>query len=532
MDFLEYYKDKKVGVYDAKTNRWHAVSRMTIANGCFQDVVFNEDTHSQVFDLYVLPGFIDAHCHILENPICPDICRIANDESNISNLLKVASQNILTAMEAGITSIKDLGGRNFLSVDIAKRLNESLGTTRVYTSGCYFTSRGGHCSDRGGVVVDCLEEFVRGINYLRAHDIIYCKIIHGDEGFESQMLLNMVQIAHQNGMIVSCHSYTEKAAFEAVNAGVDILEHAGDYSEGLLDTIKVKNIIIVPTFVSAYDGLNSSSVLTDVDYSVLQTWYDGEKKVIPKLFKKNIKVALGTDGGFDGTLFNSLIREIRLIRQVFPFISIEQLLYSAFVVTPQTIGMQCKLGKICKDYLADFQVYDKDPITDIDNVLGNPFSVWVNGEEIYRNIDIKDVVIRNLSKNDVNNIMKSINHPFFDCTFNGDFWSPNEIESWISSTRDCCIGAFLGNKLIGYCLTHCHEEVHKVHLENIFVEKPYRNHGIGRRLIDEIVRHYQGEASLLRFVGLIDNNNVAAFLLLNKSDFIKGSTYFWMQKNV
>ena len=257
---------KRVGLYDPDTGRWRPVSDIIIANGCFQSVLYDDSVcHDSGFDFYILPGFVDAHCHMFENPLSAETCAFEADEIDYTEILQVASKNIHTACRAGITSIKDLGGRFYYSISAAKCLNQRGGASRIYTSGCYFTSRGGHCSDRGGIVIDDLDSFIQGVDYLTKHDVHFCKIIHSDDGFDRQLLMDMVYEAHKREMIVSCHSYTEKAANDAVLAEVDILEHAGDYSDGLLSKIKDKGIIVVPTFVSAYDGLRSNSVLSDVN---------------------------------------------------------------------------------------------------------------------------------------------------------------------------------------------------------------------------------------------------------------------------
>lgn len=532
MNLLEYYNGKSIGFYDAESKGWRPLSKLIISNGCFQIVEYGNPIHENIlFDYYILPGFIDAHCHMFEDPYKPDTVCSNIDKQDDSELFLIASKNTQIACEAGITSIKDLGGRFYSSIITAERLNEKLSASRVFTSGCYFTSRGGHCADRGGIIIDDIDEFIQGLDYLKNHNIQFCKIIHGDDGFKKNLLFDMINEAHKKKMLVSCHSYTEKAAKEAVAAGTDILEHVGDYSDRLLDQIKENNIIVVPTFVAAYDGLACDCVLSDVNTSVMQMWYDAEIEVIPKLFEKGIKVALGTDGGFEGTPFNSLIREIVLINKMFPSISITSLLYCAFIINPQTLNRQNLLGKIRSGYFADFQIYENNPLNDVENDLGHPKSVWVNGEEVYCCIRPDDVVIRNLTISDVNGIIKSINHPFFDCTLQGDFWSNTELESWILSMHDCSIGAFIHNKLIGFCLSHFHKETHKVHIENIYVEEKYRGRGVGSKLLFEIKRYYQNEINQIRYVALVDIENAVACRLLKKAGFSQGAQFYWMQKN-
>lgn len=111
---------------------------------------------------------------------------------------------------------------------------------RLFSSGCYFTVPQGHCSDRGAIEISNMNDFIRGMQPLIDNDVHFCKIINSDDGFEVDLLTHMIEYAHNQNMVVSCHAYTEKAAFVAVEAGTDTLEHVGAYSDELLSLIKEK----------------------------------------------------------------------------------------------------------------------------------------------------------------------------------------------------------------------------------------------------------------------------------------------------
>ena len=60
-------------------------------------------------------------------------------------------------------------------------------------------------------------------------------------------LCQMIEYAHHNGLLVLTHAYTEKATFDAVMAGTDTFEHAGNYSDDLLNLIKERDVIVIYT---------------------------------------------------------------------------------------------------------------------------------------------------------------------------------------------------------------------------------------------------------------------------------------------
>lgn len=513
------YKWKDTCFYDAINAKWFQLDCLEISDGMISNISFTECVAGKKYSRFILPGLIDAHCHILEDP----------SENSLDSLSSVAFENALTASRSGITALKDMGGFFFKAMDIVNRLNRNR-LPRIFTSGCYFTSPGGHCSDHGAIVIFDIVQFKREIGRLTQNNINFCKIIHGDDGFSFELLKDMIEFAHSKGMMVSCHAYTEKAASEAVLAGTDTLEHAGDYSDLLLKQIKMHNVIIVPTYVAAIDSTPANcEVLNDVSADVLKTWLLGEKKVIPKLFENDLLVALGTDSGFLGTPCDSLIREITLLKEHFN-IPIERLLFSALITTPKALMLGDKLGKIAQGYYADFTCYHDNPIADFD-LLGHPDEVWIHGERIDDMI-ANCVTIRRLSKCDVKDVSLYLRHYYFDCGTIDDYWNEDEIGAWISDHSDYCIGAFWADTLIGFCLTHYHKATNKVHLENIFVVEQYRRNGVAQRLLYDIVSYYSNKSKMIRFVGMVDLDNIKSQKLLETNNFIKGRPMYWMQSNI
>jgi imidazolonepropionase-like amidohydrolase/RimJ/RimL family protein N-acetyltransferase len=516
--------------YDPAGMSWYKIYNIQISDGVITSLSSQKIENSKPtgFTYFLIPGFIDAHCHLLENPYYandltfdPPVCT--------QDLLSCARRNLVDAIRCGITTLKDMGGRSFLSIDIASIFkNQKL--PQVFTSGCYFTSVGGHCSDRGAIIIDSIDEFVIRVNYLCSRGIKYCKIIHGDDGFEKDLLAEMIHYAHSRDMLVSCHAYTEKAAHEAVLTGTDTLEHAGDYSDSLLDDILARNVIVVPTYVAAKDStVENCEILNDVCAQVIQQWYDGEVSVIPKLFEKNILVALGSDSGFLGTPCSSIIREIIYLAQDFR-IPIEKVLFSAYINTPKTLGLGEKLGRIAPGYYANFSCYNENPFENL-QILGIPKEVWVRGIIAMGNYE-ETATIRVLEVRDIPIIQSYINDISFDCAGLEDFWHYDELLAWINNSSDYCIGAFFREQLVGFCLTHYHQEAHKVHIENIYTLDSFRNKGIANLLINDIITHYSTSIPFVRFVALVDSNNYASARLLLKNSFISGKRMTWIQRNI
>ena len=118
-----------------------------------------------------------------------------------------------------------------------------------------------------------------------------------------------------------------------------------------------------------------------------------------------------------------------------------------------------------------------------------------------------------------------------------DSWSKEELINLLSSNKDICVGAFEnGGNLIGYCFTHLHREISKVHIENLYVKPEFRGFRIGYHLIEylkkQYVKKYYDKHDYLRFIALVEINNECAIKCLKNGNFTIGEKMFWAQSNI
>ena len=98
--------------YDAEFRKWYELVHMDIENGYFSRIEsYAVDIASKPFSKYILPGFIDAHVHLLEDPYSIEHSDLIYHKS-FENLWLCAKKNMQDALKGGVTSVKDLGGRN------------------------------------------------------------------------------------------------------------------------------------------------------------------------------------------------------------------------------------------------------------------------------------------------------------------------------------------------------------------------------------------------------------------------------------
>lgn len=102
-----------------------------------------------VTDLTALPGLIDAHVHLVcdSRPGALDRAAVDPDPG------RVIAESLQRQLAAGVTTVRDLGDRNFAVVDHRSRIVAERRTEpTVIASGPPLTPPAGHCHFLGGVV--------------------------------------------------------------------------------------------------------------------------------------------------------------------------------------------------------------------------------------------------------------------------------------------------------------------------------------------------------------------------------------------
>lgn len=233
---------------------------------------------SKVIDLSsytVLPGLIDSHTHLLfsvkaKGDIHYEKLRMTLFEGDALRVLRASSRG-REYLGVGITTVKDLGNSGqFLDVALKQAINEgSVAGPRMFVSGPILSSEGGQFPYLTKDFQDILSleyRVIKGVddatvavreNITYGADVI--KICSYNTPLNTSLLPEemeaIVKTSHKYGKKVTTHATNNQAAWEAIQAGIDGIEHGSEISDTTMALMAQKQIFLVPTDYSYGDYL-------------------------------------------------------------------------------------------------------------------------------------------------------------------------------------------------------------------------------------------------------------------------------------
>jgi len=328
---------------------------------------------------FLLPGLIDVHVHVtypLHVPVAPK-----GDRTAYAAI--VAARNLRTALQAGITTVRDVcGPRTNLALRTAVARGQLVGP-RIFTAGKGICMTGGHGSDDPDAVhqVDDPEAVRRAIREERraGADLIKLLSSHRTDHpeFSQDEIDAGVDEAHRLGLPVAIHAANFVSTRMAARAGVDAIEHGTFIDEETAGTMAERGIRLVPTLWVKHDlavrlerwkSTPERFAWGDPDdLAASATWFRRCVEQLPETMriarKQGIRVAAGTDFVFADHPWALLPEEIEFLTR-FGFSPLEAL-ESATRIGAEVIGVDDELGTVEPGKLADLILVDRDPIEDI-----------------------------------------------------------------------------------------------------------------------------------------------------------------------
>ncbi|HJP05027.1 MAG: hypothetical protein CL799_06650 [Chromatiales bacterium] len=321
-------------------------------------------------DKFVLPGLMDSHVHLNRATGAYQEDPIANAAPDTGPATLNTMVNIRLTLNAGFTAVRDLGSdsESVYTVRDAIEKGTMLGPT-ILASGPSIGVTSSHGSARPGAAVcdgvDGCRRLTRRLEKAGA-DLIKIKVSGGfssNTGYGQHMtrdeMAAIVTAAHMRGIIVTAHAYAPESVIDAVNAGVDCIEHGHLTDEAGLKLMRKNGVFLVPTVTVAEPPSFVQRFLGDRD-PVSVTVRD-EYQSFENAYRLGVKVAFGTDAGVypHGENADEFITMVKL--GMTPADAIR----AATVVAAELFALEGLTGTIEAGSKADIIAVTDNPLNDI-----------------------------------------------------------------------------------------------------------------------------------------------------------------------
>lgn len=240
-------------------------------------------------DGWLLPGLVDAHVHLCWDAGTDAVAHVAAGDRD--TVLETARASAATALRAGITTVRDLGDRDYLTLEL-RDLVPPTERPEIVAAGPPITTRGGHCHFLGGETegADVVRVMASDGNLTPSSSPLPQQYGRSD-------LRLVVAEAHRLGLAAAAHVHAAEAIGDVMDAGFDTIEHFAFFTaEGvglrpeLLDEVVRRGIVISLTL-----GMVPGSPPPPAVAARIEAMQD----LVGKVIASGARVVAGTDAGIE-----------------------------------------------------------------------------------------------------------------------------------------------------------------------------------------------------------------------------------------
>jgi imidazolonepropionase-like amidohydrolase len=347
----------------------------------------------------ILPGLIDMHVHLDSSPRYGGYTGLQFTDSF---WVAQGVQNARDMLEAGFTTVRNVGSSGYADVGYKQAIDEGLIVgPRIVPAAHALGATGGHCDQtflppslkaKGEAVGDSPEELRKRVREQRKYGAEVIKVCAtggvfsrntepGQQQLSEAELRAIAEEAHQWGLKVAAHAHGAAGIKAAVRAGIDTIEHASlvdDEGIRLAATRKEPVWFSMDIFNTDYTQAEGkkNGVLEDnlrKDREVAQIQRDNFRKA----HRAGVKMVFGSDAGVmphgtAGGQFRTMVE--------YGMTSMEAI-QAATRNAAQALGRERDVGAIAVGRFGDIVAVDGDPTQDV-GLLARVSTVIKSGEVV------------------------------------------------------------------------------------------------------------------------------------------------------
>ena len=344
-------------------------------------------------DATLSPGFMDGHTHLtLDFSGNYNERRLREIDENVSEHAIAATRYARATVEAGFTTVRDLGSRfvgskEFVDVALRNSINKGVivgprmlvATFGIGATGGHFDATSGFRDMLFGREPDYSDGIADGPDAIRkavrfevknGADVIKAAVSGGvlslaDEVDTPQLtpaeMAALVDESHRLRKKVAVHCHGDQAAKDAIEAGVDSIEHGSFMKPETLTLMKNKGTYLTPTLMA------TEWIMSKIDNypPALQAKAKAAAAARTEMFRSAVKMGVKISFGTDAAVFphGQNAKEFKLMVDL--GMQPMDALKAATGNAADLFGIAQKTGTLEKGKLADVIAMPGDPTSDI-----------------------------------------------------------------------------------------------------------------------------------------------------------------------
>lgn len=378
-------------IFDGKSSKLITDKAVLVSNGRIAQIASLDSLEQSAAEIIqlpgqtLMPGLIELHSHVLLHPY---------DETNWNDqVLKEswaeralrAGNHLKASLEAGYTTLRDLGSEGAGYVDVGVKLALKKGVIpgpRLIVAGKAIVATGSYgpkgfaehvrvplgaeTADGMGLVAETRDQIGHGADFIK----VYADYRWGPNGeamptFSEAEIRTIVETARSSGRYTVAHASTPEAMRRAIMAGVETIEHGNAGTVEIFKLMKDEGVAWCPTLaageaIAGYQGWKKGEGaepkrITD------------QKASFTAALKAGVIMCAGSDVGVFDHGDNAWELELMVEYGMEPV----DVLRSATSVNASLLHMADQIGQVKTGMLAELIAVRGNPITNI-SVLRNP----------------------------------------------------------------------------------------------------------------------------------------------------------------
>ena len=322
--------------------------------------------------LTLLPGLVNCHTHLCLSGAADPARALAQEAypTTVIHATLRARQNV----EAGVTTIRDLGGRDYAEIGVRDAVRAGLiPGPRIVAAGRGICMTGGHGWQMLARQADGADEVRKAVReQLRAGaDVIKLLatggvMTPGVDPSAAQLTVDELRAgvdeAHKARRKAAAHAQAEDGIAFCLEAGIDTIEHGIFLTEALAARMAAQGTALVATLVAPHAIVEGGTAAGIPDFAVKKSAAvrDRHLESFRLAMRAGVRIAAGTDAGTPLNPHGTIVPELMLMAGA--GMAPLDVIRAATSVAAAVTGLEGETGRVAPGLAADLLAVEGNPV--------------------------------------------------------------------------------------------------------------------------------------------------------------------------